>query len=228
MKNLLITLVSFSVFAGTINMSLWQEQLSEDGIKVFSKKNHKGPVIPLMAQGQLNHSMDLLLSVLGDGDRRQEWIPRQKIGRTLKKMNHFDRIEYSVTNVPWPFNDREFVYRAKTEIVKKEKKVIIHMHSQPWQKFKNSYVRGEMHDGTMILRQLKPNVIEFTMKFESDPKGMIPNWIINIAQKKWPLKFIQNLRIQLQKVEKEGSYTYKGIDIFNLTPQQMKLGLKKM
>ena len=39
------------------------------------------------------------------------------------------------------------------------------------------------------------------MAFLNDFKGMIPTWIINIVQKKWPHKFMKSLRTQLNKAD---------------------------
>jgi hypothetical protein len=218
----MLLLISSTNIFSSVDMSKWEKSLVKDGIVVYKKNIYQGNIIPLLVKAQINYPLDVIMSVLGASNRRTEWIPRQKSSQLLKRNSHYDRIEHSVTNVPWPFNNREFVYSAVTEILKKEKTIIIHMHSVDWPTFKNGNVRGYMHDGTMILRQIKKRVIEFTMKFESDPKGMIPNWIINIAQKKWPVNFIKNLRAQLKKVDLEGGHEYAGIDFFNLSLEQKR------
>lgn len=218
-KNLLVHFLLLFFCYNTqavIDHTKWNEDFNEDGIRVYKKTNHQGPVIPLMVKAELHHPLEIIMSALGDSENRKNWVPRQSASKLLKKNNEFDRIEYSVTEVPWPFNDREFVYRARTVIDAKNKTITIHMHSVPWAPFKNGHVRGHMEDGSMIIKQITPNVFEFTMMFESDPKGMIPNWLINIAQKKWPVAFIKNMKNELAKIEKQQNYLFKGVDFFNL------------
>lgn len=214
-KILMLLLLGFSFLAeAKIEMKDWQLADDIEGIKLYRKLKTSGAVVPLMVKAPLNFKLDIIMSILAASHRRSEWIPRNIGGRLLKKNNDFDRIEYTVTNVPWPFSNRDFVYRAITQIDAKNKSIIISMKSLPWPEIDDDNVRGFMNDGSMIIREIKPGYHEFTMMFESDPKGSIPKWIVNYAQKKWPIKFVQNLRNQIKKVLKEGRYQFKGVNFF--------------
>jgi predicted HNH restriction endonuclease len=214
-KILIFFLLMTSIFAeAKIKMSEWELAEDYDGIKLYRKEQTNSDIFPLMVKAPLNHKIEVIMSVLAASSRRKEWIPRNIGGRLLKKNSEFDRIEYTVTNVPWPFDNREFVYRAITKIDKDKKVITISMKSFPWKEIDSDNVRGFMHDGSMIIRQIKPKYYEFTMMFESDPKGSIPKWIVNYAQKKWPVAFVRNLRKQIKKVLKEGNYQFKGKDLF--------------
>ena len=199
-KTNLITI--FTIFAFSVSANAEWKLISErNNIKVYEKTNHKSEIIPLMAEAIVDYNVKQVVEVLGDTAKKKEWMPALHSARTVKQKSYWDRIEYSRSLVPWPFSDRDFVYHAKVEVLDNGKRYLAHMKSVEGVIPKvDGVVRAKMLDGTMDLKYVNESQTYIKMNFYSDPKGFLPRWLANWAQKTWPEDMIKAMRAQLSKI----------------------------
>ncbi|MGK0367962.1 MAG: hypothetical protein ACI9QD_001102 [Thermoproteota archaeon] len=210
---LILTLFSSQTFSATINWNDWKKFYTEDGITVYKVKNPKKSIIPLMAKAKIEYSLNAILSLLSRQDLRKQWVPRWGGSGVLKNISEFERIEFTVSKVPFPFYNREFIYKTKTTFDKINRTANIDIKTVEWKKLGKGYQRGHIYNGSLILKELSANQVEFTLNFETDPKGYIPKWLVNIVQKKWPFKYLTGLRTQLKTLTKT-EYKFKNRNFF--------------
>ena len=60
-------------------------------------------------------------------------------------------------------------------------------------------VRGQLDRLVYKLEKLKSNQIRVTVEIMVNPKGLLPNFMINLIQKEWPITTLRQLNAQALK-----------------------------
>lgn len=176
----------------------WKKVAEEDNITVFALPTGSG-IIPFKAKGIINAPIKTVLSSLTDHQRKPKWSPKLKsvkVHQEVSKDKEYIFSEYYKT--PWPAYDREFL--LKGEIVY-DKNGDIHLNAKSInnkQLINDDHIQAEVKYINVALHALTPNQTEVTFEFHGDMKGWMPVWLMNLIQKKWPLRFIQGLRKHIQ------------------------------
>lgn len=181
----------------------WEEIANEDGIRVFRREMEGSSFKGLKGIGVVDAPIAKVSAVLDDTTRRMEWVANSRDCRTLKRINDFERIEYNQVVVPWPFQDRDFVFHASVSVNPQAREIRILMKSVEEEKLmpkRSGVVRGIIHQSNYLLREIdggKRTLI--SVEVEADPAGEIPSWLVNTFQKGWARHMILGIREQVQK-----------------------------
>ncbi|MBL7716445.1 MAG: hypothetical protein JNL01_13350 [Bdellovibrionales bacterium] len=197
--------ISPAVFGQTSSAGLrtpWEEISNEDGIRVFRREMEGSPFKGLKGIGVVDAPIAKVSAVLDDTTRRMEWVANSRDCRTLKRINDYERIEYNHAAVPWPFQDRDFVFHASVAVNPEAKEIRILMKSveDPLMPKRSGIVRGLIHQSNYLLREVdggKRTLI--SVEVEADPAGEIPSWLVNTFQKGWARQMISGIREQVAK-----------------------------
>ena len=176
----------------------WIQVKDKDGIQIHTQKVMGTPAV--MARGIviIKANPEVILAVLDNNSRHSQWVPYLQESRRLQSISDTERLEYNLFDAPWPESNRDFVFRAKA-IPSGHKSVSIYsMKSEfsPQMPEQKGIVRGTLHESTFKLTQLGADKTEVELLFHADPRGWIPNWIVNIVQRAWPYKVLKGLRAQ--------------------------------
>jgi len=182
----------------TTNESNWELVKDESGIKVYIYETADNEIVKAKTNIILNASVERVKAVLDDIDQRNEWIPFLKISKALSKYKNNKRIEYSHFSAPWPASDRDFVYQIELTNASDEK-LIYKMFSvdSDLKPYDERYIRADLYESIYTLQSLDSETTSVELIFHADPKGWLPNWIINIIQRVLPFKILRNLRNRL-------------------------------
>ena len=88
---------------------------------------------------------------------------------------------------------RDFLI-LRTAVTEGETKLIVNKSTvHPKVPDRSKFVRGELHFSGYVLKPsaTKPNTVEISYTIRSDPKGMLPQWVINLANKTLIDKFVE-------------------------------------
>ena len=192
MKNLLILLMAFICFNSA---ATWQKLLTEDGITVYAQDGEHR-IIPFKAEAIIDAPAERILSVLKDWKNKNKWSPKLKSVKMHEEggADQYTFSEYYST--PWPATDREFRLEGKIEKLKNG--FLLSAQNAKNVRYKNEdHIQADVR--TLDFRIVKISDVKSKVMFEfhGDMKGWMPAWLVNIIQKKWPLRFIQGLRTQL-------------------------------
>lgn len=204
-----ILILSVFVFNGTMAFSApsklrsieWSEISSKDEIFIYKPKsfNHKSGFVPIKFKAIIKHRIDRVLSVLANEKRKLEWLPALKKVKLLEKKSIQDFTVYYRYHAPWPFKDRDFVVQNLGVFDSRKFIVSIDIKSIDKGEVFDDTVRGITYDGYSIIQPHGKDSTLIETAFLNDFGGFVPKFIINIVQKKWPYKFISQLREQLNK-----------------------------
>ena len=114
----------------------------------------------------------------------------------VRWLSPVERVEYNRIRTPWPIKDRDFLIQGKAEFDGKGG-VVMRFSSIEDPSFPDKGpVRAEAMDSTYMLAPIdnrKRSRLEYRMLV--DPKGSIPNWVVNIYQSGFP----KNMMLAIQR-----------------------------
>jgi START domain len=177
----------------------WKLAKEEDGIKVYYRKIEGKNLNEIKIQSVFNCNLSTLVAALGDVSKYKEWVYATKEAKTLKRISNREVIYYDAIDFPWPLNNRDLVIHAKVVQSAENKIVKVSLNSQndlyPEQKgivrikfFKAEYVLSPQKDKVMV---------DYILS--SDPGGMLPDPVVNLALDQGPVKTMQSLKKMIAK-----------------------------
>ena len=201
MKKILLFLMTLFMSGNVLS---WELIYQKDKITLY-KGESKTSILPFRAEAVLDVPAENIFRTLMDWQRKHEWSPKLKkviLHKALGK-NKFIFSEYYST--PWPAMDREFLLLGEGlqedngNFLFKAKSL---KRSELVNKFKDSsHIQADVQ--TLVFKGVKldQGKTKVIFEFKGDIKGWIPSWLSNIIQRKWPLRFIQKLRLEANKVK---------------------------
>lgn len=193
--------LSSKVFSGEIENS-WRKIKEENNVVVYSKEIDGSDIIKVKAEVAINEGMQIIQSIVDDVSYRPQWVPYLLQSRVLKEYSATEKLEYSHFVAPWPASDRDFVYYQRL-LHKDEEKIVFVMSvieselmpEQDW------IVRADMIESQYTLTKLSDKKTKVELIFYADPKGWLPDWLINKIQQVLPYIMLRNLKVKIEAME---------------------------
>ena len=105
-------------------------------------------------------------------------------------------------------NNRDYVYHVKAS--KKGENVYIAIKSTTHSDAPSTVgVRAHLNNSNYVLEPLGENKTKVTVEIHTDPKGLLPSWLVNLIQKNWPVKTLNGIRKQTAKYSGENVHLPK-------------------
>jgi len=173
----------------------WENVSANEGVIVFKQKVQGSELIKVKTRVIINAPIRKILSILDDAPHRHEWIPYLEESKILKVFSVTDKLEYSLFAAPWPASNRDFVYQLSLTYSDMQKTVYdmksVDSKNMPEQE---GIIRADLIESQYTLSVIDKNQTNVELVFYADPKGWLPNWIVNIIQKVLPYRMLRNLR----------------------------------
>ena len=180
------------------NPAKWKKVNEEDGVKVYER--NIGDLIAFRGEGKIKAPLGKLLYVIEDSAHWKEWIENFDSGRLLERKSPFHKVFYQSFDSPFPVKDRDIVYEARTTRETDGNKVIIAMRSVFHPKApKTVGVRVDLKYTRYEITPLSDGHLQVVLETSSDPGGSLPGFLVNWAQRDYPLKLFKGLRRQVEK-----------------------------
>jgi len=179
----------------------WVLTRDEQGIRSYEKKQADSPLLSFKAEGVIDAPIDLVLSVLLDAERSDEWISHlseSSVLRWIEEPGEF--VQLSRFDLPWPVMDRMFVSRITLEVDPETFTAVIDYLPTDDPVEPKDAVLGSATGSRFVLRPIDRGTrTDFVGIGVADPKGAIPTWIVNWVGGSWPHQTIEALRKQVRK-----------------------------
>jgi hypothetical protein len=181
----------------------WKKIEDNDGIVVYMKQPSKDGTISVRGEGILNYSPQVVFSILENSKRANQWMPLVKERRTLEQIDENSRIEFTHIGLPWPLKDRYFIDTSRLDKNPQDGSLTISLRSVPNPNKKwlvDDKVLGFLHYSELKLIPMEQGKkTRLTIEVNTDPRGDIPLFLVNLQQRQWPKKFIEGLKGELEK-----------------------------
>ena len=184
--------------------SLTDNEKSESTIIVEKKNSPEDEVNTYRGTTTMPMSIERIAYVLDDTESKTEWVSRLKQENRLEG-NPFSyrSIAYQHYNLSWPVSDRDYVIESKWSVMKDKKlpTVILSIKSIVRDSVPEieGRVRGQLYRLVYKLEKLESNQTRVTVEIMVNPKGLLPNFMINLIQKDWPITTLRQLNAQALK-----------------------------
>jgi len=206
---LIFALSACKTTSGTKWIEIDQEPLAENEksefIIIVEKKNSpEDEVNTYRGTTTMPISIERIAYVLDDTESKTEWVSRLKEETRLEENpSSYRSIAYQHYNLSWPVSDRDYVIESKWTVMKDMKlptailsiKSIIRDDVPEIE----GRVRGQLDRLVYKLEKLKSNQTRVTVEIMVNPKGLLPNFMINLIQKEWPITTLRQLNAQALK-----------------------------
>ncbi|RLA65442.1 MAG: hypothetical protein DRQ88_03160 [Epsilonproteobacteria bacterium] len=199
MKYFIGLVLFFIMMNGFALDPVWEEISNKDGIKVYTASVPGTTVKGFKGETIMNDSIEKILYVIMDDEHRSKWVKRLKVSKMLEEISDYEAIMYQEIELPWPLKNRDFVFWGKIERPEKGK-VILKMKSVKHKDApKTVGIRGELLLSKYVLTSLGKSKTKIEVEILTDPKGLIPKWLVNMIQAQWPYKTFKAIGRQLKK-----------------------------
>ena len=214
---LVFALSACKTTSGTKWIEINQEPLddnekSEFTIIVEKKNSPEDEVNTYRGTTTMPMSIERIAYVLDDTESKTKWVSRLKQENRLEG-NPFSyrSIAYQHYNLSWPVSDRDYVIESKWSVMKDKKLPTVSLSIKSIVRDSvpeiEGRVRGQLYRLVYKLEKLESNQTRVTVEIMVNPKGLLPNFMINLIQKDWPITTLRQLNIQALK----GSETHEKI-----------------
>jgi len=195
-KNLILSILLFQSFTLFGMDSSWKEIANEDKIKVYAKETQNS-IIPFRAQGIIYSNIEVVLKTLKNYKIKHRWSPKLKSVKIHKDLGKEEYIFSEYYKTPWPAYDREFLLKGSIKQVSANKYRLVASSIDDKSLSDDGHVQANVELIHITIEKISEQQTQLDFEFHGDMKGWIPVWLMNIIQKKWPLRFIQALRKQV-------------------------------
>jgi hypothetical protein len=147
-----------------------------------------------------NSTIDAIYSLLTDVNTHSKFqfgcLTSKPIGKRLNNEQYF----YQELYMPWPFTNRDGVFKQIVNPKSNYKELKIETKSQAEFIPKNeNYVRVPFLNSSWDIKKINENQIVGEYHLRVDPGGAVPNWLVNLFIDRGPYESILNMRKLLKE-----------------------------
>ncbi|NOQ79948.1 MAG: hypothetical protein GQ546_11170, partial [Gammaproteobacteria bacterium] len=179
-------------------------KLNKDGIKVYVYRHKDSDFWVFKSSTDINASLDSILAVMFDNNSGEMWIDACKKSFLIKKISFNERYHYHVFDIPFPFNDRDFIFHSTLKQNPLDKSVTIKMFSAYDYCYDKQIIQCDEVNQSKLVRVVKSfgafklapnkNGTKITWIQDSDPAGNLPSWLVNQLVENTPYRTFKNLK----------------------------------
>ncbi len=178
----------------------WEEIYTEDEIKVSRMLIEGSPLVAFKGDVEIDAPVQKVLWVLLDNSRREEWVDRLYESEVLEELSEHEYYLYQAFELPIFISNRDYVYHGKAVRDAETGVVTLKMWSEEHAKAPETVgVRAHLTNSAYIITPMGENKCRLEVEIQTDPKGWIPSWVVNMIQESWPYKTLAAIREQVKK-----------------------------
>ncbi|MEQ9401977.1 MAG: START domain-containing protein [Cyclobacteriaceae bacterium] len=192
-KKLIVLLITFfSMSHPGYSQNSWEIDKNKQGIKVYTRVEKDSDFKSFKAVMTVAASTDEILNILKNADGYAKWYGYTKTSKLIKQGKDV-QYNYVETVFPWPYGNRDMVYKMSIN-ARIPEAIKISLKGVPdYIPEKKGIVRMKKAEGYILLHPLDGKT-EVTYVFHSEPGGNLPKWLANNSIAELPFKTLSGLR----------------------------------
>ena len=200
---------------------IWEEISQTDGITVWKQEIPGTSLVGFRGKGIIDADLHAVFSVLYESEHKKELLYRCTEYRILEVQSKINFVIYNRIASPFILiSDRDAVVRTDMVFDPANKTIIakfkdaVHKDQPPV----DGAVRMVHLEGMWILKAQKNGKTLVTYEVQADPGGLLPKWVVNIANRSLPTKTIQSMRREVKRLKVYGPSRQLTVRFFDLEP----------
>ena len=203
MKRLLLNtllILFFSTFFTPISLlsgeKKWKKVNEESNIEVFLKPSPSKILDIMKGVGLVDGPPEKTAFILLDSTQKKNWDGLKK-EKVLEQKSPVNKVFYQAYEVPFPFSNRDIVFRITCE--KTKDGFLIKYNSEKHPKAPKTIGERATIHANYFLKRLKGGKTLASVEVIFDLKGDVPAFISNIISRKWPISVIKHVRRKIKQ-----------------------------
>lgn len=179
----------------------WEEARSGSGIKAYTREVPDSQVFDLRAVTVIPCRLEVVTEILRDVDAHHEWRPFCKEARKVRQPDQFSMLVYDVTDMPFPFKDRDAVLDCKIELQNEIARAVAHLNPTTDPEIPETEKRLRMTDMyvSYVLQYISENKTRVVFTCRVDLGGNMPDFIKNFGNRMYAFMSLKALRKQVKE-----------------------------
>ena len=189
---LLVLLFPTAAFAGS---GKWEYLGTEDGVRVSRMAVDGSDVLAFRSEMVADIAIGQLIAVFVDPNERKHWVDRYADHKVLDRTERSERY-WIKFGLPFPVSDRDYVLQSDIEVDDAKRVFITRIKSVEDRRapVNDCCVRATVHKTYYRFEPVPgSNKTRLIVEVHTDPKGLIPNWLVNRIQRDWPSTTLSGL-----------------------------------
>ena len=196
MKRTILLILSNILLCSIICAQDWI--LSKDGkdLQTFYRESDKSAIKELKIVTTIDAPAITVFELLNEIDLYDDWVYRTTEARLVETYSNNSLQYYAVVDFPWPFDDREMYILSDYKISADNKHIKTNSIAIPRKDIndREDHVRIIDMELGWTLKENDQGITEVVYVLRSDPGGVIPAWMVNLALEAGPTNTINGLR----------------------------------
>ncbi len=188
--------LAFLSSAAVAQEGAWESIGTYDGVKVWRKTVPGSELFAFKGEIVTNLHIGKIMTTFLDREQRKFWVDRFADQKMIEKPNPLSELYWIHFGLPFPISDRDYVLKADGQVDNAAHVFTARIKSvvDPRKGADDCCVRAEAKNTYYRFEALPGSEkTKLTVEVHTDPKGSLPDWLINLIQKKWPSKTLSGL-----------------------------------
>jgi|SRR5579871_302457 len=183
----------------------WKPIAADHGIEIYRRAVPGTDVVAMKGVGVIDAPLWKIASILLDTKRAPEWADSLKESRVLRRLGPTSYVEYNHVGLPLIIKDRDFVSEVDIDVDAASRTfALVYRPTDDASAPPSHNVRGQILAGRFEAVSLEHGKrTRLTAELQTDPKGLLPVWLVNLFQRNWPVNTFERLRVQAAKPDIE-------------------------
>jgi len=177
----------------------WQLKRETKQLKVYTRNIAETGIKELKITTQFEASLNSIIALINDVPANTDWVYSSKVAKITERITPDDMYYYSVSDFPWPLQDRDLIVHSIIE-QNPDNKVVTSTSYSAKEKYplQKGIVRVTLFDSKWIFTPLPGGKVDIEYTVKTDPGGNIPVFLTNMFIDKGPIATIKKMRDMLQ------------------------------
>ena len=172
----------------------WEYVGKKDGVATWSQAIEGSKLLGFRGVGEVDVHVSRMVAAMLDPQHTTEWVDLLAEQRIL----HDDgetQVIYQRYAMNWPVADRDMVLHRTVRTIPEKNLTTIHLKSttHPDAPLRPGVVRADVMKTYLAFTALPGGRTNVEVQAFTDPKGMVPQWLVNLVQKTWARNSINAL-----------------------------------
>ena len=207
-----LLLIIFSLSFLPLSAQKGPRELKKDksGITVYTRDVEGSNLKDLKLKARMKGTLSSVLAAFYDVDTYKDWAYSTTETKALKMVSDLEMYYYTVSDFPWPFQDRDLVVKSILSQDPNTKTVVsesfLESNFYPAQ---NNRVRVPKFWAKWSMTPTNDGWLDIEYIISTDPGGNVPAWLVYLFIDKGPIHSIKRLQEVInQEPYKSASYSF--------------------
>ncbi|MBT4918634.1 MAG: hypothetical protein HON09_04105 [Flavobacteriaceae bacterium] len=189
-----ITLIFLCTNFSLTAQEQWELIKDKDGIQVYLEEEGIYAFKTFKGITTIDASIHDFVHTIFDLERYPDWGHNVKSAALLERTSDTLQIYYSIAKAPFPYKNRDGVYRNKFSWNPDEKELTVSIEVLDDYLAENEQYIRVRGNGYWKVKVLAEDKLDVNFLMQVDPGGAVPSWLANLFVEDTPFKTLTNIK----------------------------------